>query len=80
MDAKFDIFKKLPGGCPFWIATVEGLEVARQRMARFAAISPAEYFANLQGDGIVAEYPANSREWAEIPRRLSAGAQHVPIL
>jgi hypothetical protein len=44
MDAKFDIFKKLPDGHPLWVKAVEGLEEARAQLARLAASSPGEYF------------------------------------
>ena len=44
MDAKFDIFKKLPDGHPLWVKAVDGLEEAKNQLARLAAISPGEYF------------------------------------
>jgi hypothetical protein len=44
MDAKFDIFKKLPDGHPLWVKAVEGLEEAKSQLARIAASSPGEYF------------------------------------
>lgn len=44
MDAKFDIFKKLPGGHPLWVRAVVGLEEAKSQLARLAASSPGEYF------------------------------------
>lgn len=44
MDAKFDIFKKLPDGHPLWVKAVDGLEEAKNQLARLAASSPGEYF------------------------------------
>ena len=44
MDAKFDIFKKLPDGNPLWMKAVEGLEEARAQLARIARNAPGEYF------------------------------------
>jgi hypothetical protein len=44
MDAKFDIFKKLPDGHPIWVKAVDGLEEARNQLARLALNSPGEYF------------------------------------
>jgi hypothetical protein len=44
MDAKFDIFKKLPDGHPLWVKAVDGLEEARNQLARLAVSSPGEYF------------------------------------
>jgi hypothetical protein len=44
MDAKFDIFKKLPDGHPLWVRAVVGLEEAKNQLARLAASSPGEYF------------------------------------
>jgi hypothetical protein len=44
MDAKFDIFKKLPDGHPLWVKAVDGLEEAKAQLARLAANSPGEYF------------------------------------
>jgi hypothetical protein len=44
MDAKFDIFEKLPDGHPVWVTAVDGLEEAKAQLARLAASSPSEYF------------------------------------
>jgi len=44
MDAKFDIFRKLPDGHPLWVKAVDGLEEAKNQLARLAASSPGEYF------------------------------------
>jgi hypothetical protein len=44
MDTKFDIFKKLPDGHPLWVKAVDGLEEAKNQLARLAVSSPGEYF------------------------------------
>jgi hypothetical protein len=44
MDAKFDIFKKLPDGHPIWIKAVEGLEEARNQLDQMSQTAPGEYF------------------------------------
>ena len=44
MDAKFDIFRKLPDGQPLWVKAVDGLEEAKSQLACLAASSPGEYF------------------------------------
>lgn len=44
MDAKFDIFKKLPDGQPVWLKAVAGLEEAKSELVRMASASPGEYF------------------------------------
>jgi hypothetical protein len=62
MDAKFDIFKKLPDGHPLWVKAVVGLEEAKKQLARLAANSPDEYFIYCVHNGRVVE------------RRMAAGA------
>jgi len=44
MNAKFDIFRKLPDGQPIWVKAVEGLEEARRQLAEMATIAPGDYF------------------------------------
>jgi hypothetical protein len=44
VDAKFDIFQKLPDGHPLWIQTVDGLEEAKSQLLHLATTSPGEYF------------------------------------
>jgi len=44
MDAKFDIFKRLPDGHPLWVKAVEGLEEAKSQLRGLMAISPGDYF------------------------------------
>jgi len=63
MDYRFDIFKRRSNGSTLWITTVEGLTEAKRRMARFAQLSPGEYFVYLQGEGIVAELSVESQQW-----------------
>ncbi len=43
MRPKFDIFKRLRDGTSLWIAAVEGLEEARNRMNRLAVVVPGDY-------------------------------------
>jgi hypothetical protein len=44
MNAKFDIFMRLPDGHPIWIKAVESLEDAKHLLQQFASNSPGEYF------------------------------------
>jgi hypothetical protein len=44
MDAKFDIFKKLPDGHPIWVKAVDGLEEARNQLDQMSRAAPGEYF------------------------------------
>ena len=44
MDAKYDIFRKLPGGEALWLKAVTGLGQAKSEMAQIAKLSPGEYF------------------------------------
>lgn len=62
MNSTFDIFKVLPDG-PLWVAAVQGLREAEERMARFVVISPGEYFVHSPEKGVVAR---ESQEWAEV--------------
>jgi hypothetical protein len=55
MDAKFDIFKKLPDGHPLWIKAVDGLEEARNQLAQLSASSPGEYFIYSARTGCVVQ-------------------------
>jgi hypothetical protein len=55
MDAKFDIFKKLPDGHPLWVKAVDGLEEAKNQLARLAASSPGEYFIYSTRKGCVVQ-------------------------
>ncbi len=51
MDAKFDIFKKLPDGQPVWVKAVEGFEEAKLQLVRIASQIPGEYFIFDTRDG-----------------------------
>ena len=62
MDAKFDIFKKLPDGHPLWVKAVDGLEEAKNQLSRLAASSPGEYFIY------------SAREGCVVQGRIAAGA------
>jgi hypothetical protein len=55
MDAKFDIFKKLPDGHPMWVKAVDGLEEAKNQLSRLAASSPGEYFIYSVRQGCVVQ-------------------------
>jgi hypothetical protein len=44
MDAKLDIFKRLPDGQPLWVKAVDGLEEAKAQLAQLAASAPGDYF------------------------------------
>jgi hypothetical protein len=55
MDAKFDIFKKLPDGHPLWVKAVEGLEEARNQLTRLAVSSPGEYFIYSAQNGCIVQ-------------------------
>lgn len=44
MDAKFDIFRKLPDGQPVWLKAVVGLDNAKSELARMARVCPGDYF------------------------------------
>ncbi len=43
MKATYDIFKKLPSGSPIWIEAVQGLELARFRLAILVQADPGDY-------------------------------------
>jgi hypothetical protein len=44
IDAKFDIFKKLPDGHPMWVTAVVGLEEAKRQLDQITRTAPGEYF------------------------------------
>lgn len=43
MKVTYDIFKKLPSGSPIWIEAVQGLELARIRLATLVKADPGDY-------------------------------------
>jgi hypothetical protein len=55
MDAKFDIFRKLPDGHPLWVKAVDGLEEAKNQIACLAASSPGEYFIYSARNGSIVQ-------------------------
>jgi hypothetical protein len=55
MPSKFDIFKQLRNGTSLWIVAVEGLEQARNRIARLAIIGPRDYLIYSQEKGLIVE-------------------------
>ncbi|MGA8673569.1 MAG: hypothetical protein WB621_00080 [Candidatus Acidiferrales bacterium] len=62
MASTFDIFKVRAGGS-LRITTVSGFREAKVQMARFALISPGEYFIQSQEKRVVAR---QSEEWAAV--------------
>lgn len=62
MESTFEIFKVRAGGS-LRITTVLGLREAKVQMARFALISPGEYFIQSREKGVVAR---QSDEWADV--------------
>jgi hypothetical protein len=44
MNAKFDIFMRLPDGHPIWIKAVESLEEARRQLTELSEKVPGDYF------------------------------------
>jgi hypothetical protein len=54
MGSTFDIFKVTSHG-PLWVEAVQGLERAKEKMARLALTFPGEYFIHSQEDGVVAK-------------------------
>jgi len=44
MNAKFDIFRKLPDGQPIWVKAVEGLEEAKRQLLEMENRAPGDYF------------------------------------
>jgi hypothetical protein len=55
MRPKFDIFKRLRDGTSLWIAAVEGLEEARNRMNRLGVVVPGDYLIYSQEKGLIVE-------------------------
>jgi len=54
MGSTFDIFKVTSDG-PLWVEAVQGLEKAKEQMARLALTSPGEYFVHCQEQGVIAK-------------------------
>ncbi len=44
MDAKYDIFRKLPDGQPVWMKAVVGLQDAKYELVQMAKLFPGDYF------------------------------------
>lgn len=53
MNAKLDIFKRLPDGHPIWVKAVEGLEEAKRQLAQMASENPGNYFIFNTRSGLV---------------------------
>ena len=54
MGSTFDIFKVTSDG-PLWVEAVQGLEKAKEQMARLALTSPGEYFIHSQERGVISK-------------------------
>jgi hypothetical protein len=59
MRSKFDIFKRLRDGTSLWIAAVEGLSEARNRIKRLAVVAPGNYLIYSEEKGMVIESRTN---------------------
>ena len=59
MERKFDIFTRLRDGTSLWIAAVEGLEEARNRINRLAVVVPGNYLIYSEENGLVIESMTN---------------------
>lgn len=55
MEAKFDIFKQLRDGTSIWIAAVDALEEARNRIKGLAVIGPGDYLVYSEEKGLIVE-------------------------
>ena len=55
MASKFDIFKQLRNGTSLWIVAVEGLEQARNRIARLAVVGAGDYLIYSQEKGLIVD-------------------------
>ena len=64
-EARFDVFKTLPGGNSLWITTAQSLTAAEKRMADLASIAPGEYFVYSQGK-ILAEFVSDMQPYAQV--------------
>jgi hypothetical protein len=53
VDAKLDIFKRLPDGHPIWVKAVEGLEEAKRQLTELASENPGTYFIFNTRSGLV---------------------------
>lgn len=60
VGSTFDIFKLTPDGA-LWVTAAQDLPEAEKRMARFALVSPGEYFIHSQEEGI-----GQAEEWADV--------------
>ena len=59
MRSRFDIFKRLRDGTSLWIAAVEGLEEARNRINRLAIVVPGNYLIYSEEKGRIIESVTN---------------------
>jgi hypothetical protein len=61
-EPTYDIFKRRADSYPFWITAVETLEEARERTTNYALVVPGEYFIFSQGEGIILECVAPTKQ------------------
>jgi hypothetical protein len=62
METKFDIFKLLRDGTSIWIAAVDGLEEAKNRINRLAVVGPGNYLVYSEEKGMIVERVSNEQE------------------
>lgn len=68
MGSTFDIFKMTSDG-PLWVEAVEGLEKAKEQMARLALTFQGEYFIHSQEKGVVAKADGAADDEYSLPRK-----------
>jgi hypothetical protein len=62
VEAKLDIFKKLPDGQPIWIKAVNGFNEAKLQLTQLAASSPGDYFIfNTRTGQVIDENPCAAK-------------------
>ena len=62
MNFKFDIFMRLPDGRPLLMDALESLDLAKERLANLASVSPREYFIYSEKDGGMVGLVTQSQE------------------
>jgi hypothetical protein len=68
VNAKFDIFKKLPDGHPIWVTAVVGLEEAKRQLADMVRTEPGEYFIfSIRNGEVVPTSPTSPSDYSQCP-------------
>jgi hypothetical protein len=62
METKFDIFKQLRDGTTIWMAAVNGLEEAKNRINRLAVVGPGNYLVYSEEKGMIVERVTKEQE------------------